>query len=88
MNHRRERLEFPRLHAAAAALALGLADYCVPLTEVRHRATELATEIAQSAPLAIVATRPSVVSKANFGDCMALLAFTIAATTCKPRNLN
>jgi hypothetical protein len=36
----------------------------------------------------IVATRPSVVSKANFGDCMALLAFTIAATTCKPRNQN
>ena len=37
------------------ALAIGLADYCVPLEAVRHRATELATEIAQSAPLAIVA---------------------------------
>src|ERR1700759_4299339 len=42
------------------ALALGMADYCVPLEEVRHRATELATEIAQSAPLAIVATRETL----------------------------
>src|ERR1700744_5139644 len=31
------------------ALAIGLADYCVPLDQVRARATELATEIAQSA---------------------------------------
>ena len=36
----------------------------------------------------IVATQPSSVSKASYGDCMALLAFTIAATTCKPGNLN
>ncbi len=42
------------------AVSLGLADYCVPLDEVRHRATELATEIAQSSPLAIVATRETL----------------------------
>ena len=42
------------------ALAIGLADYCVPLEEVRHRAAELATEIAQSAPLAIVSTRETL----------------------------
>src|SRR6202012_3315294 len=30
------------------ALAIGLADYCVSVDEVRHRATELATGIAQS----------------------------------------
>ena len=42
------------------ALAIGLADYCVPLDQVRSKATELATEIAQSAPLAIVATRETL----------------------------
>ena len=42
------------------AVAIGLADYCVPLDQVRARATELATEIAQSAPLAIVATRETL----------------------------
>jgi len=42
------------------ALELGLADYCVPLEKVRARATELATEIAQSSPLAIVATRETL----------------------------
>ena len=42
------------------ALAIGLADYCVPQDEVRSKATELATEIAQSAPLAIVATRETL----------------------------
>jgi enoyl-CoA hydratase/carnithine racemase len=42
------------------ALAIGLADHCVPLDEVRPKATELATEIAQSAPLAIVATRETL----------------------------
>ena len=42
------------------ALAIGLADYCVSQDEVRHRATELAIEIAQSAPLAIVATRETL----------------------------
>jgi len=42
------------------ALALGLADYCVPLDQVRAKAIELATEIAQSAPLAIEATRETL----------------------------
>src|ERR1700742_90087 len=42
------------------ALAIGLADYCVPLTEVRHLAAGLANEIAQSAPQAIVATRETL----------------------------
>jgi enoyl-CoA hydratase/carnithine racemase len=42
------------------ALAIGLADYCVSLEQVRSRATELATEIAQSSPLAIVATRETL----------------------------
>ncbi|MBI3515478.1 MAG: enoyl-CoA hydratase/isomerase family protein [Proteobacteria bacterium] len=42
------------------ALAIGLADYCVPLDQVRAKATEIATEIAQSAPLAIVATRETL----------------------------
>ena len=42
------------------ALTIGLADYCVPLDQVRAKATELATEIAQSGPLAIVATRETL----------------------------
>ncbi|MBV9249239.1 MAG: enoyl-CoA hydratase/isomerase family protein [Acetobacteraceae bacterium] len=42
------------------ALAIGLADYCVPHDKVRSKATELATEIAQSAPLAIVSTRETL----------------------------
>jgi enoyl-CoA hydratase/carnithine racemase len=42
------------------ALAIGLADYCVPLSEVRVRAAELATELSQSAPLAIVSTRETL----------------------------
>jgi enoyl-CoA hydratase/carnithine racemase len=42
------------------ALRIGLADYCVPLDQVRAKAVELATEIAQSAPLAIVATRETL----------------------------
>jgi enoyl-CoA hydratase/carnithine racemase len=42
------------------ALKIGLADYCVPLDQVRARAAELATEIAQSAPLAIIATRETL----------------------------
>lgn len=42
------------------ALAIGLADYCVPQDQVRAKATELATEIAQSGPLAIVATRETL----------------------------
>jgi enoyl-CoA hydratase/carnithine racemase len=42
------------------ALEIGLADYCVPLDQVRSKATELATEIGQSGPLAIVATRETL----------------------------
>jgi enoyl-CoA hydratase/carnithine racemase len=42
------------------ALAIGLADYCVPLDQVRAKAVELATEISQSGPLAIVATRETL----------------------------
>jgi enoyl-CoA hydratase/carnithine racemase len=42
------------------ALAIGLVDYCVPLDQVRIKAIEIATEIAGSAPLAIVATRETL----------------------------
>jgi enoyl-CoA hydratase/carnithine racemase len=42
------------------ALAIGLVDYCVPVDQVRTKAVELATEIAQSAPLAIVSTRETL----------------------------
>lgn len=42
------------------ALAIGLADYCVPQEQVRAKAIELATEIAGSAPLAIVSTRETL----------------------------
>jgi enoyl-CoA hydratase/carnithine racemase len=42
------------------ALAIGLVDYCVPLDQVRMRTMEIATEIAQSAPLAIMATRETL----------------------------
>jgi enoyl-CoA hydratase/carnithine racemase len=42
------------------AVSIGLADYCVPLDQVRAKALELATEIAQSGPLAIVATRETL----------------------------
>ncbi|MBN8927083.1 MAG: enoyl-CoA hydratase [Rhodospirillales bacterium 69-11] len=42
------------------ALQIGLADYCVPQEQVRAKATELATEIGQSAPLAIVSTRETL----------------------------
>jgi enoyl-CoA hydratase/carnithine racemase len=42
------------------ALRIGLADYCVPADQVRAKAAELATEIAQSGPLAIVATRETL----------------------------
>ena len=36
----------------------------------------------------IAATRPSVVSKASFPECMAMLAFTLAATTGERKKLN
>ena len=42
------------------ALRIGLADYCVPADQVRAKAAELATEIAQSGPLAIMATRETL----------------------------
>jgi len=42
------------------ALEMGLADYCVPADQLRAKAVELATEIAQSGPLAIVATRETL----------------------------
>ncbi|MBS0641330.1 MAG: enoyl-CoA hydratase/isomerase family protein [Acetobacteraceae bacterium] len=42
------------------ALAMGLVDYCVALDQVRAKAIELATEIAESGPLAIVATRETL----------------------------
>ena len=42
------------------ALRIGLVDYCVPQEQIRARALELATEIGQSAPLAIVATRETL----------------------------
>jgi enoyl-CoA hydratase/carnithine racemase len=42
------------------ALEIGLADYCVAQDQVRAKAIEVATEIAQSAPLAIVSTRETL----------------------------
>ena len=42
------------------AVSIGLADYCVAQDQIRAKATELATEIAQSGPLAIIATRETL----------------------------
>jgi enoyl-CoA hydratase/carnithine racemase len=42
------------------AVAMGMADVLVPLAEVRDGAMALAGEIAQSGPLAIMATRETV----------------------------
>jgi len=42
------------------ALKIGLADLCVPIDQVRAKAAELATEIGQSGPLAIMATRETL----------------------------
>jgi enoyl-CoA hydratase/carnithine racemase len=42
------------------ALAIGLVDYVVPQDQVRAKAAEIASEIAGSAPLAIVATRETL----------------------------
>jgi enoyl-CoA hydratase/carnithine racemase len=42
------------------AVRIGLADMLVPLAEVRSAAQALAAEIAQSAPLAVIATRETV----------------------------
>ena len=48
------------------AVAMGLADVLVPLAELRAGATALATEIAQSAPLAVQATRETM--RRGFAD--------------------
>jgi enoyl-CoA hydratase/carnithine racemase len=48
------------------AVRIGLADVLVPLADVRKAAVELATEIAHSAPLAILATRETV--RRGFAD--------------------
>ena len=42
------------------ALAIGLADYCVAQDQVRAKAIEVATELAQSGPQAIVSTRETL----------------------------
>jgi len=48
------------------AVAMGMADLLVPLAEVRDAATALATEIAQSAPLAVQSTRETM--RRGFAD--------------------
>jgi enoyl-CoA hydratase/carnithine racemase len=48
------------------AVAMGMADVLVPLAEVRTAATALATEIAQSAPLAVQSTRETM--RRGFAD--------------------
>jgi enoyl-CoA hydratase/carnithine racemase len=48
------------------AVAMGMADMLVPLAEVRSAATALATEIAQSAPLAVQSTRETM--RRGFAD--------------------
>jgi enoyl-CoA hydratase/carnithine racemase len=48
------------------AVAMGLADVLVPLADVRQAAAALATEIAQSAPLAVQSTRETV--RRGFAD--------------------
>jgi enoyl-CoA hydratase/carnithine racemase len=48
------------------AVAMGMADVLVPLAEVRQGATALATEIAQSAPLAVQSTRETM--RRGFAD--------------------
>jgi enoyl-CoA hydratase/carnithine racemase len=48
------------------AVAMGMADVLVPLAEVRSAAVALATEIAQSAPLAVQSTRETM--RRGFAD--------------------
>ena len=48
------------------AVAMGMADVLVPLAEVRSAAVALATEIAQSAPLAVMSTRETM--RRGFAD--------------------
>ena len=52
------------------ALAIGLVDYCVQQDQVRQKAAEIATEIAGSAPLAIVSTRETL--RRGLADAVAL----------------
>ena len=54
------------------AVRIGLADLLVPLAEVRSAAQALALEIAQSAPLAVIATRETM----RRGLCDAIEAAT------------
>jgi enoyl-CoA hydratase/carnithine racemase len=54
------------------AVRIGLAELLVPLAEVRSAAQQLALEIAQSAPLAVMATRETV----RRGLCDAIEAAT------------
>lgn len=42
------------------AVAIGMADLLVPLDQIRKAAIDLATEIAQSAPLGVVSTRETM----------------------------
>lgn len=42
------------------AVKIGMADLLVPLDQIRKAATDLATEIAQSAPLGVVSTRETM----------------------------
>jgi enoyl-CoA hydratase/carnithine racemase len=42
------------------AVAMGMADLLVPLAEIRDAAMAMATEIAQSSPLAVVSTRETL----------------------------
>jgi enoyl-CoA hydratase/carnithine racemase len=48
------------------AVAMGMADLLVPLAEVRDAATALATEMAQSSPLAVQSTRETM--RRGFAD--------------------
>jgi enoyl-CoA hydratase/carnithine racemase len=48
------------------AVAMGIADVLVPLAEVRTAAVALATEIAQSGPLAVQSTRETM--RRGFAD--------------------
>jgi enoyl-CoA hydratase/carnithine racemase len=50
------------------AVAIGLADVLVPLAEVRSAAHKLAAEIAENAPLAIMATRATM--RAGLADAV------------------
>ncbi len=56
----------PRRVTGDEAVAMGMADVLVPLADVRTAATALATEIAQSAPLAVQSTRETM--RRGFAD--------------------